>query len=1171
MKKSFFSLLLGISLSIIGLQLEKVQAVPLYSWETPQATPLPNGDLQWAPLAFKLVKGATVRYIDFDAGNDNNNGQSTSSAWKHHPWDSDASGNAKSASGIITYIFKRGVVYRGNLNANSSGNEGDPIRLTSDPAWGSGEAAIYGSVKITNGWTKGSSSVSPNIPNGGSVWYKSVSGLEESPKCIAEVTSSGIKRVYLARTPNYVNTPNEPQQAWWDFTAKVKNGNGSLSLTDTKNMTSITNANYFNGGDLWAIEDVITMCTLWRQRINSFNLAAKTLTVSDQNFGGVKCKYYAENTPYMLDAPGEYYYDGSRLFIRLEGDKDPNTTTIEVASKSKLIDINSKNNIDISGLTFGFTTYNNTRFGYEDAMPTIKLSSSSNITIKNCKFQYLNGGVITSGNSTNFAFTDNEMIEMADFGVYILGPDEIAILRNKVTECGMRHLGRWYSSIPTFAGEFVKVGEIAGNIMEHLWGSAINFTWGKSSSSSETIPFIRGLIHHNKVVHSLQGVNDYGGIESWQGGPVYCYNNISNDAQGWKYEWADSKNPFASLGFAYYFDGGFKQIVFNNLSSGRGHKQTAAAYNQVLGFYNVYAQNMAYNISSFSGSGDGALSADGYNYFLGNVIDSVWRPFNHRTIQSGIPYESFANNVFCKVTEAKKTNGDIVQTVQPFMGVFLTGDNTSFYDFSGFQNKLVSLKAEISQLGFEASRRVFENSSGGDFRPTEASEVMDRGVKFFVPFSLSRVVGEWNFLKHKADSTIIKGENFYFTSSYNNRETYKNVAKNNLKAYGLKVGSFVVGDLEDFTTGALDFDGSSTYCSAANNVVVSNNMNPTTSNFIIEMYFKTAVGHKDGVLLSKSNPTKYIGYQLDVNSAGKARFTIFNAGTSEYTIQSNATINDGAWHHVLVEVNRASKSATIFVDGVASNGGATGSVTTESINNTSNVLIGKNENGNFFKGTVDFVRISLGTLAEAKTTIQELYKWQFDGPFKRDFTGKLPIGKRDAGPIEKGAKQFNMVITPNPVYIPLGGGTRSFTINSECSFEVVKKVGSFIEYTVNGNTVNVTLPVTTSVRSGEIYINGCNETQIVKIIQQDVSAVDNINNSEISILPNPVLNNQITVILPDGIQKSIAKFIDLNGKVMLVKTVLSGENIITLPFSKGLYLLNIVGSDVNYSSKVVVL
>lgn len=280
----------------------------LYSWETQQAKVLPNGDLQWMPQSFQLVKGTSVRYIDFENGNDNNDGLTTTTAWKHHPWDATAIGSSKNGSGIQTYIFKRGVVYRGALTAKESGIAGNPIRLTSDPDWGIGEAGIYGSVKISGGWTKANVSVAPKIPKPDLVWYKDIAGLENSTKVVCEVSETGTKRVYLARSPNFVNTPDEPMQKWWTFTDK-KTVNGILNLTDANNLVQ-TDLNFYKGGDVWAIEDAVVMATLWKKEILDYNPTSKTITVSLEtdnagnkiaNFGGKDCKYYVENTPYLLE------------------------------------------------------------------------------------------------------------------------------------------------------------------------------------------------------------------------------------------------------------------------------------------------------------------------------------------------------------------------------------------------------------------------------------------------------------------------------------------------------------------------------------------------------------------------------------------------------------------------------------------------------------------------------------------------------------------------------------------------------------------------------------------------------------------------------------------------------------------------------------------------------
>ena len=142
-----------------------------FSWQEAHAKVLPNGGLEWAPKPFVFEKGDSLRYIDFDAGDDTKDGTSQQTAWKHHPWDATATGVAKSCKGIHTYVFKGGVIYRGALVVSESGTPGNPIRLTSDPAWGKGEALFYGSTQIKGGWKKGSSEEAPEIPKPEMVWY----------------------------------------------------------------------------------------------------------------------------------------------------------------------------------------------------------------------------------------------------------------------------------------------------------------------------------------------------------------------------------------------------------------------------------------------------------------------------------------------------------------------------------------------------------------------------------------------------------------------------------------------------------------------------------------------------------------------------------------------------------------------------------------------------------------------------------------------------------------------------------------------------------------------------------------------------------------------------------------------------------------------------------------
>jgi len=123
---------LGVESAIAGVG----DTTARWSWQEPQAKVLPTGDLKWVPKAFEFKAGESVRYIDFESGNDANDGLSKQTPWKHHPWDPNAGSKAAACKGVHTYIFKQGVDYRGEMNANESGAADAPIVLTRDPSWG---------------------------------------------------------------------------------------------------------------------------------------------------------------------------------------------------------------------------------------------------------------------------------------------------------------------------------------------------------------------------------------------------------------------------------------------------------------------------------------------------------------------------------------------------------------------------------------------------------------------------------------------------------------------------------------------------------------------------------------------------------------------------------------------------------------------------------------------------------------------------------------------------------------------------------------------------------------------------------------------------------------------------------------------------------------------------
>jgi len=1043
-----------------------------YSWETKQATVVSTGDLIWAPQPFQFVTGSSVRYIDYEDGSDSNTGLSTSSAWRHHPWDPAATGSALSCTGIQTYVFKCGVIYRGTLTAKESGTAGKPIILTSDPSWGTGSACIYGSTKITSGWTKANATIAPDIPNADLVWYQNLPGFNDT-KMVCETTGDTIKRVLVARSPNYKYTPNAPMSTWWSFTGAVMNSNGTLSLSDNSHLTQSA-VGFYQGGTVWAVQDAIVMNSLWEQTINTYTPSTNTIIVANQNFGGVNCKYYVENTPYLLDTTGEFYYDDTKgnIFLRLDSDKNPNTTVVEIASKAQLINLTGYNNIVISGLTFRFTTYNNVRYGTTDGVPVILISGACpNITVKNCNFQYVNGGIVANGSSdvnnlSNLTITDNNMTYMDDFSIMMNNSNgyflnNIHVLRNNIYDNGKRTLGRWYSSIPAIYGEFC-TGEVAGNIVQYTWGQGVVVTWGKADGDTNNVSLVRGYVHHNKVSHSLIGCCDYGGIEGFQVGPAFYYDNVSYDASGYKYF------NQSSLGYAYYFDGGFKISVFNNIARGINWNWDFTAYNQVLGYYDIFAQNDAFNVNTMFNSANGDLSPDGYNCYLANISDSTATPFNQYTLPAGVPFDSYLNNIFAATA---------------FSGSFVNG----LVSLPAFISDLNTYKPDVGEVGFQANSVVFTNPCNQNFSPPANSQVIDKGVKFFLPFPLKSVVGEWNFCKHIADSSLIEASNLFCTSDYSDRQTYDSIPKNQLKAYGLSDTSYVVGNLENWTKGALYFNGTSTYCDLPNSLSSANtcnDVNMTTNNFIIETYIKTK--QTSGVIVSKFNNSGS-GYQLGIDASGHAQIGITNEGAITYSVSSSVTVNNGNWHHILVEVNRAD-TVNIYIDSILSVGSTIGSMPSSgtSLTNTGDLYIGKNSSGNYFKGIIDFLRISKGILSNAQTTISELYHWEFNGPFNYDFNGNPPIGKRDAGAIEVGTLLgCNLQVSPTTLYFTQTGQQQNISVTATPGgFGVADITSNNYTLKQGTNELSVTSTYTSSdSTTSQFYIYGCNETQMIIIDQ----------------------------------------------------------------------------------------
>jgi hypothetical protein len=1047
-----------------------------YLWQQQHARVDERGSLDWMPSPFEFQSSGSIRYIDYEDGRDRNDGRTVESAWKHHPWDAAATEQAAQCRGVHTYVFKRGTIYRGKLVATESGRPNHPIRLTSDPNWGDGEAVICGSVQIADGWQRGAEH--PDIPDADRVWYQDLDFL---PRSLWLVKGAKVTRIPLARMPNWtVSNPEDVKQEWWywdnpghpyfNLTMKSEDGRRELAMgRDTKHITGPKDL--YLGAMIWT-EFGWVDGTPYPSYVQGFD-AEKNALGFEGYLGSPKSRvicryhrYYLEDKPHYLDdTNGEFWFErkgrGGRLHLILPDQADPNTVVIEVAKDTTLVDLSKQHHISVTGLTFAFTNVAwdlteipwqyNRQFRLKPHLypACVRVwGSGQQLTVANCRFHHVNNGVLMKAvqpgdRLDGIVVRDCEFRETDHHGVSIEEgllwgdtlPDraghlfDVKILRNYFHRTGLR--SPRVGACNAINVDNAETLQVAGNVVERAWHAGINVRGSKISGNVRDCPLTRILIYQNKVLDSIRTGDDCGNIETWQGGPAYVFNNVSGNPGGYRHSAymfdRDKDQPGgARFGMAYYLDGSFKNYFFNNIGWGltKDIRQPTGAttmFQEIISYQNMFFNNTAYQF--VKGTRRQAPQA-GRNKFLGNIWDGIddwvfWHTKPRSAPQAGnegdagridpkyaLQTNAFAGNIFYDITgkyAAFKSSGEWHESL------------------AEAQESLRQTGAIESSLGVEAEQPPLADPAHHDFRLSQNSAAVDRGVKAFVPWPTYANVGEWNFYAVGNDPSRLIDEHWYMTPYYYVRDSYYENPTFPLTGVNFTSASYVKGPLEDWTKGAVSFNGRDQYAFCPNDKLNQTITVPISfrwdkagqketrtysgaefkspqiyrSNFLVEAYFKTIPKHTRGILCQKLSET---GYSLSINPSGGISFLVCADGSSA-RVSTNVAVNDGNWHHVVAECDRDQGLLNIYLDGRRCQQ-ATGIGPDLSLANESDLFVGGTPAGGFLHGTMEFLRVSQGTLEDAKTDIAELYAWQFGGPFLADFAGHQPINRRDAGALE---------------------------------------------------------------------------------------------------------------------------------------------------------------------------
>jgi len=1027
-----------------------------FVWQKDYVRIAKDGQMEWMPNPFAFVSEDPVRFIDYENGSDENDGASRESPWKHHPWDANAAALARAATGIRTFIFKGGVVYRGQLTIKEQGQPGKPIRLTRDPGWGNGPAIIAGSQMVT-GWTL--SADHPLISNPSQVWKTK---LDFAPRTLWRIGDDGKAiRIPLARHPNWTSQPEDHKADWFRWTNEPHpfRARKGFTANDSANLKGKTED--FVKGALMYSEFGWVMGTPFPNRVSAFDPSDGSVKFESWTGGSEPIvfrgmRYFLEDKPQYLDDPeGEFWFDkktGS-LYVRLPEGMNPDSLRMEAGRHADLILGSDVKHVEISGLDFRWTTqpwnlevvaFNFRTMPYDirpDAQPAcIRLwGNVEDFRVANCVFEDVVMGIrlraVGEGSAVRnitvednvFRNTDVGAADFSDGAVWGLSHpagvlDDVNLLRNYAANVGFR--APRFERGCAFDMNHPLRAHIAGNVIERSGAQAINVSPGKGATRGD-VPFVRVLIHQNKAWKTMQNANDFGGIESWQHGPVYIFNNVSFDARGqWEARRVFHKES-PGFGHAYYLDGGFKTYVFNNIAWGLSNDPASplvnhSAFQEIHSFQNTFFNNTAYNF--YTGSRRQAADA-GRNKFLGNV----WQGMSEFVFRHSEPAESEADANAADAGEQKEIFA--LETNAFARNVFYGCGPMGVFEPSGrihpsledFRAALIKNQSLASELGSEEQTAPLRDPKAGDFRLNQGSAAVDQGAVVFVPWALHGVVAEWNFYPTGNDHTNIMDEHWRANDYMTDRDHFDKAPRFPLTAVNIEPDDYKDGPLENFTKGALEFSSGKKTCAFLSNDAMNKpfttelptqpqhgqdaNPQPFTfegenlknpqihrSNFLIEVYFKA---DGDGLILSKKQGA---GYLLELKE-GRAVFAVAGEEGGSAELISKSRLTDGQWHHLIAEADREAETLTLHVDGKLDvTGKGLGPV---SLANPADLYVGGTPQGNHLDGTMEFLRIAHGTLKDAHTTIEELYAWQFDGPSLRDMRGTKAIGLgRDAGALE---------------------------------------------------------------------------------------------------------------------------------------------------------------------------
>jgi len=391
-------------------------------------------------LLLATSASAATYYVDFENGNDNSNGLTQATAWKHAPGDAFATERPLSATlnaGDVVQ-FRAGAAYKGSISMKFNGAVGNPITYKGE-GWGEGKAIIDGSETLT-GWTRcASMRECADNPDWQNIYYLSVPSVTDA---FSTFLFEGDSFLNFAQDPN----PSDPF-FYDDYKEFWKINNAQMTATSIYDPIHFnqSESNYWDGAYVlvWRIPNLVDV-----RKIASFNPATSTITfdVLGGNPYTDKDEYYAViNSIHALDRAGEYYVDEDtkKIYLWPQNAASITENSISMSKRGYGIDLYNRNYITISGFEVKKQAGNQLRDGV--GIGTIN-GSGSNVLGATIKGNYIH--LITHGSYSGYggiylyrpqgALVENNMLELLSRtrGIFLASGLDSKVKNNVVTKSG---------------------------------------------------------------------------------------------------------------------------------------------------------------------------------------------------------------------------------------------------------------------------------------------------------------------------------------------------------------------------------------------------------------------------------------------------------------------------------------------------------------------------------------------------------------------------------------------------------------------------------------------------------------------------------------------------------------------------------------------------------------